>query len=256
MSRVLRCVDESTRWAELGWKTRAGKLGEKLMQKTWARANSGEVELGQGRSGRTRARSWGRKLGRGHRTGHSGEVVRVNRTRSSGDLGEVIRASRVRSSGDLGEVVQGNRVRSSGDLGEVVWRLGWTSSSEWVLGERVEVRTGGRARARRAYWNEESCGQVTGVGCVVHGETVEMVKCWRCERRCDLCVGVGVSRLAYNEARPSWKNDIIIRRGEQRVGESCGNCAEAVTSWATEFAEVGNLAKYNLGFPKDLVYTL
>ena len=32
------------------------------------------------------------------------------------------------------------------------------------------------------------------------------------------------------EARPSWENNMIVREGERRVGELCGDCAEVPTS--------------------------
>lgn len=47
-----------------------------------------------------------------------------------------------------------------------------------------------------------------------------------------------------------------MRQGERRVGESCGNHAEAPTSWEPEFAEVGNLAKCKFGVSQDLACTL
>jgi len=39
-----------------------------------------------------------------------------------------------------------------------------------------------------------------------------------------------VWRLGYDEVRPSWVNNMIVRRGERRVGESCGDPAEVSTS--------------------------
>jgi len=32
------------------------------------------------------------------------------------------------------------------------------------------------------------------------------------------------------EARPSWTNNTIVQRGKRRVGESCGDREEALTS--------------------------
>ena len=52
------------------------------------------------------------------------------------------------------------------------------------------------------------------------------------------------------EARPSWENNMIVRQGEWRIVESCGDHAEASMNWATEFAEVENWLSVNLGFPK------
>ena len=52
------------------------------------------------------------------------------------------------------------------------------------------------------------------------------------------------------EARPSWANNTIVRRGERRVGESCGDRVEVPMSWATEFAEVVKIGCVNLRFPK------
>ena len=50
------------------------------------------------------------------------------------------------------------------------------------------------------------------------------------------------------EARLSWANNTIVRRGERKVGESCGNRAEAPTSWATEFsAGQPSLPKLKIG---------
>lgn len=40
------------------------------------------------------------------------------------------------------------------------------------------------------------------------------------------------------EACPSWENNTIVRRGEQRVGELCGDCVEVPMNWETEFAKV------------------
>ena len=50
-------------------------------------------------------------------------------------------------------------------------------------------------------------------------------------------------------ACPSWANNTIVRRGEGRIGESCGDRAEVPMSWATEFAEVVKIGCVNLGFP-------
>ena len=62
-------------------------------------------------------------------------------------------------------------------------------------------------------------------------------------------------RLRYDKARPTWANNTIVQRGERRVGELCGDSMEASTSWATEFAEVGNLAKCKFGVSQDLTCT-
>ena len=71
----------------------------------------------------------------------------------------------------------------------------------------------------------------------------------------------GVSRVAAPmcgdlEARPSWANNMIVRRGERRVVESCGDRAKVPTSWATEFAEVVYLAKCKFGVSQDLTCAL
>ena len=39
------------------------------------------------------------------------------------------------------------------------------------------------------------------------------------------------------EVRPSWANNTTVRRGERRVGESCGDSAKAPTSWVIKFAK-------------------
>jgi len=89
---VLRCVDEPTWRAKLGWKTRAGKSSEKLRRET--RAGNSCRKLGWGRLGRTRAKSFKRNLG---------EVVgQKTRVRSFGWAKWGRRATRVKSFGWAG----------------------------------------------------------------------------------------------------------------------------------------------------------
>ena len=72
-------------------------------------------------------------------------------------------------------------------------------------------------------------------------------------------VGLRVGRnTRFGRLRPNEeRTDKDVRRGERRVGESCGDRAEVPTSWETEFAEVVKIwLSVNLGFPNDLVCTL
>ena len=77
------------------------------------------------------------------------------------------------------------------------------------------------------------------------------VKGWQVGLHVGRCTQFG--RLQPTEERTGED----VRRGERRVGESCGDHVEVPTSWATEFAEVVKIwLSVNLGFPKDLVCTL
>ena len=72
------------------------------------------------------------------------------------------------------------------------------------------------------------------------------VKSWQA----GLCVGTDTrfGRLRPNEERTGED----VRQGERRIGESCGDHVKVPMSWATEFAEVGNLAKYKFGVSQGL----
>ena len=67
-------------------------------------------------------------------------------------------------------------------------------------------------------------------------------------------MGLRVGRcMRFGHLRPNEeRTSEDVQQGERRVGELCGDRAEVPTSWATEFAEVGNLTKYKFGVSQGL----